>query len=162
MQRLFINVLLTTFLLLFITDGPIKLVSADQMVRFVFNNGTEPIPSPCNADDNAKIDALFVNRRRRLKLKSQSGVETVASRELQAFSAKCKDNCLGIKSCRATDCRGYDGTIKKNRQLQTVATVCQTVLASINQKLDALAVTNTCKDYIHASKRRSECYDDVR
>ena len=111
MQRLFINVLLTTFLLLFITDGPIKLVSADQMVRFVFNNGTEPIPSPCNADDNAKIDALFVNRRRRLKLKSQSGVETVASRELQAFSAKCKRqlsrylklSCDGLSRIRWND-----------------------------------------------------------
>ena len=67
-------------------------------------------------------------------------------------------NCLGIKCCYATGCRGYDGTIK-NRELNTV---CDTVLASINQKLDALAVSNSCKNYLHKDKRKSECYDDVR
>jgi hypothetical protein len=131
------------------------MVSADQMVRYIFNNGIEPSTPACTATDNAMIDALFVNRRRR---QLTTNNDTIA-RGLVTYPAICKQNCLGISSCYATGCGGYDGTIKINKRKLTV---CDTVLAAINQKLDALPVSTTCKSFLHSSKRTSECYDDVR
>jgi hypothetical protein len=145
--------IITTSLISVITIAP-ALVSAEQMVRFIFNNGVEPSSPQCTSTDKAKIDALFVNRRRRLSMSN----ETVA-RELFSYPQKCKENCVGYKCCFATGCLGYDGTIKRNRKLQTV---CDSVLSSINQKLDALAVSSTCKTFLQKSKRKGECYDDVR
>ena len=147
--------IISTFMLLTFILVP-TMVSADQMVRYIFNNGTEPATPPCTTTENAMIDALFVNGRRRQRRTMNN--DTV-SRGLVTYARKCAENCLGIKSCRATGCLGYDGTIIKRRQL---ATVCETVLASINQKLDALPVSATCQSYLHKSKRTSECYDDVR
>lgn len=128
------------------------MVSADQMVRYIFNNGVEPSTPPCTSSEKAKIDALFVNRRRRLTINNET-----TTRELFTYKAKCKKNCEGIKCCFATGCLGYDGT-KNGRQLG----VCDSVLSSINQKLDALSVSSSCKSYIHKDKRKAECYDDVR
>lgn len=132
------------------------MVSADQMVRFIFNNGTEPSPPPCSSADDAMIDALFVDRRRRVAISNNDTV----SRRLFTYPQKCKENCLGIKACRATGCHGYDGTIgRKNRNLQSI---CDSVLSSINQKLDTLAVSSTCKAFLHKNNRKGECYNDVR
>jgi hypothetical protein len=146
--------IITIFMLLTTTIVP-SMVSADQMVRYIFNNGIEPSTPPCTSTENAMIDALFLpktSRRRHLTVSSNS-----TARELVTRSAYCKQNCLGIKSCRATGCLGYDGTIK-NRKLS----VCDNVIVSINQKLDTLPVSASCKGYIHKDKRKSECYDDVR
>lgn len=130
------------------------MVAADQMVRFVFNNGVLPSTYPCSSGDKAKIEALFVNRRRRLTISN-----TTISRELFSYPQKCKENCKGIKCCFATGCFGFDGTIKgQNRELS----VCDTVLTSIGQKLDALSVSSSCKSFIHKDRRIGECYDDVR
>lgn len=136
-------------------------VSADQMVRYIFNNGIEPVIPACNSTETAMIDALFVNRRRRhnrRQLTTTTISNTTISRGLITYPSRCKQNCLGIKCCYATGCQGYDGTIIKNRKLS----VCDNVIASINQKLDALPVSTMCKSYWSSSKRTSECYDDVR
>jgi hypothetical protein len=136
------------------------MVSADQMVRFIFNNGIEPTTTACNPTENAMIDALFLpktGRRRRLRHLRTSN-ETY-SRGLSTYAAVCKQNCLGLKCCRATGCLGYDGSINKNRDLLSV---CDNILLDINRKLDALPVSTSCKSYLAASKRKAECYNDVR
>lgn len=148
-MQLLVTIFSTTILTIIIDP---TLVCADQMVRFIFNNGVEPSTPLCNATEFAMIDALFVNRRRRLAISN----ETV-TRELITYSSKCKKNCKGIKCCRATGCLGFDGTIK-NRKLS----VCDYVLSSIKQHLDVLPVSSACKSYIHKDKRKSECYDDIR
>jgi hypothetical protein len=145
-MQLFSN--LTIFLMLSIITYIPSMVSADQMVRYIFNNGIEPTTPPCTSAENALIDAIFVNRRRQLSSTTMSN-ETIA-RGLATYPAYCKLNCLGIKCCRATGCAGYDGTIFKNRRLN----VCDNVIASINQRLDALAVSTTCKSYLHKDKRK--------
>jgi hypothetical protein len=131
------------------------------MVRFIFNNGIEPTTAVCNPTENTMIDALFLPKtiRRRRRLRHLQTQNETASRDLVTFGAICTRNCLGIKSCRATGCLGYDGTIGKNRNL---ASVCETILADINSKLDALPVSTSCKGYLAASKRKAECYNDVR
>ena len=147
------------------------MVSADQMVRFVFNNGIEPSTPVCNPKENAMIDALFLpkatrRRLRHLKTKNED-VNTEVEADPYMVSAttalKCSDLCIGVKSCRVTGCIGFDGTIKSttkpNRGLQHL---CESKILDIGKELDALPVSTSCKNYLAASKRSAECYDNVR
>jgi hypothetical protein len=74
-MQLFSN--LTIFLMLSIITSVPSMVSADQMVRYIFNNGIEPTTPPCTSAENALIDAIFVNRRRQLSSTTMSN-ETIA------------------------------------------------------------------------------------
>lgn len=137
------------------------MVSADPTVRFYFNNGVDPVKIPCTTTELAMVDAIFVTRRRHLATKNNNVFRhlptnnNTVSRQLKTFPGYCKRLCDLIKSCRVTNCGGFDGT---NRNLLS----CSEITGSINQKLDALSVSSSCKSYLHKDKRISECFDDTR
>ena len=105
-------------------------------------------------------------RLRHLKTKKED-VNTEVEADPYMVSAttasKCSDLCIGVKSCRVTGCIGFDGTIKSttkpNRGLQHL---CESKILDIGKELDALPVSTSCKNYLAASKRSAECYDNVR
>ena len=134
------------------------MVSADQMVRFIFNNGIEPTTAVCNPTENSMIDELFLPKTTRRRLRHLKTNNETDARGLITYASKCAQNCLGIKCCRATGCLGYDGTINHRGLLS----VCDSILLDIGKKLDALPVSTSCKNYLAASKRKAECYNDVR
>ena len=139
------------------------MVSADQMVRFVFNNGLEPSTPVCNPKENAMIDALFLpkaTRRhlRHLKTKKEDvNIEKEADPYMVSATtaSKCSDWCIGVKSCRVTGCLGYDGTIKRI-PLRGLQSLCDSKILDIGKKLDALPVSTSCKNYWqHPSDQRN-------
>ena len=136
------------------------MVSADQMVRFVFNNGLEPSTPVCNPKENAMIDALFLpkaTRRhlRHLKTKKEDvNIEKEADPYMVSATtaSKCSDWCIGVKSCRVTGCLGYDGTIKRiplRRRLRHLKTKKEDV--NIEKEADPYMVSATtaskCSDW---------------
>jgi hypothetical protein len=166
--------------------GPSAFVSAEVMIRVIFNNGRPPSifeGTYCSSTENTLINAIFdlkklLGLRRELRTRSATNVTSSAvtltsttsnvdSREL--YPKKCKDNCAGMASgtCRATDCAGYrrrelmdekDGE-RKDRYLQEEH--CPALVELVQSKLDALQLTSTCRNFLDKSKRVTTCLDDV-
>jgi hypothetical protein len=172
---------LFTIILSILIVGPTSFVSAEIMVRFVFNDGRAPSMwegTYCSSSENTLIDAVFdlknlLGLRRNLRTSlsnttssaETSVEETEEAREL--YPRKCKNNCAGIASgtCRATDCLGYRrrdltaGRDHNDRDLQQ--TQCPALVELVHSKLDALLVSPTCRKFLDKSKRVSTCFDDV-
>jgi hypothetical protein len=167
---------------IFITTST-SFVSAEPMVRFVFNDGRAPSyfeGTSCSSTENALIDAVFDIKkllgrvRRQLRTSSTNITSTESlivppeeeSREL--YPRKCKNNCLGLATgtCRATNCLGYrrrELTDKrgehKNRDLQEMQ--CPALVDLMHSKLDELKISPTCQKFLDRSKRVTTCFDDV-
>jgi hypothetical protein len=130
------------------------------MLRVIFNNGIVPATPPCTAEDNYQLDWAFTNPyvlglnvRRRASISNET-----TGRELVTYPGKCKDACLGVMYCRVTSCLGYDGTIKRNRNLQSK---CDYVMSDIDRKLDKIVLSSSCFDFIGVWKREILCFDDT-
>ena len=155
-------------------------VSADIMVRFIFNNGVSPSSNTsCSDVDYDKIDTIFsfenVNRRH-LRYSNLPGNENNAKdttpRELRSFSRTCKKHCSQYASgtCRATNCVGYRralSRVERNEQSVSVnvAKTCSESLNVMQTQLDALISNNLvsapCQLFLKKSNRISTCYDDI-
>ena len=171
---------IVSFILAF---GPTEFVSAEVMVRFVFNDGRAPSMfegTYCSSTENALIDTIFDLKkllglgRRQLRTSSTTNATLSAgtlvstdSREL--YPRKCKNNCAGLATgtCRATDCGAYrrrelqdetDGN-HKNRDLQEMQ--CPALLELVHSKLDLLELSSTCRKFLDKTKRVATCFDDV-
>ena len=175
---------LSLILLTILVVGPTALVSAETMVRFVFNDGRAPSyfeGTSCSSSENALIDTIFdlkkllgLVRRRQLhtSLSNTTSVEAInatgtESREL--YPRKCKNNCAGLATgtCRATDCLGYrrrelgdkrNGD-RKNRDLQEMQ--CPALVELMHSKLDLLQISSSCRKFLDKTKRVTTCFDDV-
>ena len=177
---------LFTIFMLILAVGPTVFVSAEVMVRTIFNNGRAPSSwenTYCTSTETSLIDQLFDLKkllgRRQLRTSSAevsasptstssaNTTNTTGSREL--YIRKCKDYCKGVAAgtCRATNCVGYRRRdLKENsngghdeRELQTGQ--CPAVVDVLNAALDAVQVSPSCRNYLDKSKRTTECFDDV-
>ena len=176
---------LFTIFMLILAVGPTVFVSAEVMVRTIFNNGRAPSSwenTYCTSTETSLIDNLFDLKKllglRQLRTSSAevsasptststANTTTTGSREL--YIRKCKDYCKGVAAgtCRATNCVGYRRRdLKENsngghdeRELQTGQ--CPAVVDLLNAALDLLQVSPSCRNYLDKSKRTTECFDDV-
>lgn len=172
---------LFTIALTILAARPTAFVSAETMVRFVFNDGRAPSyfeGTYCSSTENALIDTVFDLKkllglvRRQLRTSSvnitstvESNTTTTESREL--YPRKCKNNCAGLATgtCRSTDCLGYrrrelmDGGEYDNRKLQEMQ--CPALLELMHSKLDLLQVSPSCRKFLDKSKRVTTCLNDV-
>jgi hypothetical protein len=140
-----------------------SLVTADRMIRFIFNNGTSPSTSQvCSTADIDKIDAIF-NPVERRHLRTPIN----ATRALASLTAKCKDNCRGFATgtCRATGCRVKRRVLNDNTNDRDRQVTCVDQIKAINDELNNLisinAVSENCKSFIDPILRFASCYDDV-
>jgi hypothetical protein len=168
--------------------GPTTLVSAEIMIRFIFNDGRAPSifeGTYCSSTENSSIDAIFDlktllgRRRRQLRLTSDTN-STISAAPLAsiephtdsrglAYPRKCKDNCAGLAkgTCRATDCVGYRrrklmNEIDEMGQERSLATEqCPALVELVHAKLDALDISSTCRKFLDKSKRITTCLDDI-
>ena len=145
----------------------IQVVSADIMVKVVFNNGNNMTSDAyCSPTDFEKIDEIFtwenVNRRHLRR----TSYDSYASRELATYSTICKNYCKGFArgTCRATRCVGYRRSLSRVRRNEQ-ATTCSVGLSSVQTQLNTLIsdnlVTNTCKTFLSSSTRNATCLDEV-
>ena len=169
--------LLTIFILI-LAVVPTAFVSAEVMVRTVFNNGRAPSSwenTYCTSTETSLIDKLFDLKKLLANAPvnisstevTTSVTNTTGSRQL--YIRKCKDYCKGVAAgtCRATNCVGYRRRdLKENsngghdeRELQTGQ--CPAVVDVLNAALDAVQVSPSCRNYLDKSKRTTECFDDV-
>jgi hypothetical protein len=165
------------------------LIEADKVVVVEFNNGVAPSSTQnCSKADNGKIDNVFnwVSVTRSLRqlqtLGTMSNEPSILSpfdfykdetgmRELSTYSTKCKNACLGyaVGTCRATGCVGYRRALQhegiKDHQRDLQDSVCNNAITQLNNGLNDLvsanAISNSCKSFIDAPKRKFTCYDDV-
>lgn len=158
--------------LLSMYESVIKVVSADVMVRYVFNNGVSPkADTYCSDSDNGKIDEIFKLGSNRRHLRHNNAKEAMP-RELKTYPRYCKNNCVKYApgTCRATNCLGFRRSLNRvGRREASVpaehAQTCSESLTTIQKQLDELIlknlVSNTCKVFLKNSTRTSACYDDV-
>jgi hypothetical protein len=165
--------------------GPTTLVSAEIMIRFIFNDGRAPSifeGTYCSSTENSLINTIFDLKnllgRRHRQLRSTSGTNSTSSavtltphtdtREL-AYPRKCKDNCAGLATgtCRATDCVGYrrrelmDEIDGKGPDERSLVEQCPALVELVHTKLDALSISSTCRKFLDKSKRSTTCLDDI-
>lgn len=165
-----------------------NVVVADRMVRMIFNDGVAPgTNTMCTAAELLLIDPIFnISTHERDLQRTNSSmtnneavtIEENDERELQftKLSAKCRDNCAGFVpgACRATGCsgsrrrnykRGLIETAHVDHRETSVWLSCYEQLNEINFALDTIVnstgISQSCKNYLTKSKRRSECYDDI-
>jgi hypothetical protein len=175
--------LFLTMLPLFLAAKPKAFVSAETMVRIVFNDGRAGNyfeGTYCTSTEENLINTVFDLKkllglgRRQLRASATNTTSSVASttksteaREL--YPRKCKNNCAGMVSgtCRATDCMGYrrreltdkrDGE-EKDRDLQEMQ--CPALVELMHSKLDALEISPSCRRFLDKTKRDTTCFDDV-
>ena len=175
---------LFSILMIITSIGSTAFVSAETMVRFVFNDGRAPSyfeGTSCSSSESALIDTVFdlkkllgLVRRRQLvdsvaNATSAETLETTTEESRELYARKCKNNCAGMVSgtCRATDCVGYrrrelmdhrDGE-HKNRYLQ--GTQCPALVELMHTAIDALQLSPTCRKFVDRTKRVTTCLDDV-
>jgi hypothetical protein len=161
-------------------------VTAESVMRYLFNNGIGDKDLFCDVTDWAKIDPIFehartarrnlrqVNTVRRKRASDFEmdviGRHNIKERELQYTASQCRNFCAGqVKGtyCRATGCTWY--IVRRNlarnmseRDLQE--TWCTITANSINAQLDNLVstnqVSNPCKLLLNAP-RKIECLNDI-
>jgi hypothetical protein len=142
-------------------------VSANSMVRVLFNNGTITSNENCTAADNLLLDALFnTTYRRHLRL---VGHEQKQDRQL--YPLYCKNYCLGyVKgTCRATNCVGYrrqlSNTTSTKSGKTTTNVTCPIRTSIINATLNSLVATNavstSCRNLL-SKPRQFQCYENVQ
>ena len=176
----------TSFVILLLSCLSSKVI-AENVIRYLFNNGVPNSALICNATDWAKIDPFFDNvkstRRslRQVNTISQArtldfemdiiGQHNVKERDLQTHTAAyCKRECEGIASrqyCKASGCTWY--VVRRNlgdnmseRDLQS--TWCTNTANSINSQINNLVATKQlsgpCINLMNAP-RKIECLDDI-
>jgi hypothetical protein len=164
----------------------VKFIDADKVVLVAFNNGIAPSSTQtCSSTDNQKIDnaLAWVSLTRSLRsvgiMPNETSIislnqfwnEEPESRDLATISDRCRRACSGYVTgtCRAIGCVGVRRVLKNGenvdneRELQDA--VCDRSISQINSALNNListnAISNACKSFIDASKRKYTCYDDM-
>jgi hypothetical protein len=132
-------------------------VSADRVIRILFNNGNVlPSNQTCNTADNVKLDQIINSAAAGRNLRT--GAEN-AHRQL--WPAYCQRQCAGFLkgTCLASGCKGYPGV----RDLQLNLS-CDDQIQDISTKLNKLVsnkeVSFNCRALLNAPRNVS-CYDDV-
>jgi hypothetical protein len=162
--------------------APTTVVTADRMVRVLFNNGIDD-GDICTVTDNLKIDAIIAsssvsatyNKRNLRSATSYTdhhnpGIVHEHRRELLYYPRYCKKSCAGYvaTTCRATNCGGYRrrrALNETNRTLQSNGPFnCSRQVKYIETELNKLVENNltssSCTKLL-AKPRNVTCYDDV-
>jgi hypothetical protein len=140
-------------------------VSADRMIRILFNNGNVlPSNESCNTADNVKLDQIINSAAAGRNLRT--GAEN-AHRQL--WPAYCERQCAGFvkNHCLATGCKGYRRGLGKfvaeDRDLQLNMS-CDEQIQDISTKLNNLVsnkeVSFNCRALLNAP-RNVTCQDDA-
>lgn len=174
-------VLVAMAALLSMYETAIAIVSADIMVKYIFNNGLSPSANVyCSDTDYVQVDAIFtfenVNRRQlrdsSISTLNKLNTKGTMSRQLPTYPRYCKNYCAKYVSgtCRATRCVGYRRSLRqgeRNEQSVSVnmAKTCTESLRFMQTQLDTLISNNLvsppCQLFLQNSTRTATCYDDV-
>jgi hypothetical protein len=148
--------------------------TAENVMRYLFNNGIKNGEFSCNATEWAKIDPIFeaVNPNNRnlrqekvynKKSTSHFEIDVIGNNEAKRkllTGAQCKNLCAGQAEgtyCRATGCTWY---IVRRK----LGNWCFDTAGSINAQLDSLVsrklVSSSCQNLLKAP-RKIECLDDI-
>jgi hypothetical protein len=162
-------------------------VNAENVMRYLFNNGIEQAGLNCSATDWAKITSIFNNTspiRRNLRqiniVKKERamdfevdiiGQHNIRERELQKTPAECRNicsryakgqRCIGTQGCEWYIVRRNLASNINERELQE--TWCSKTAKSINTQLDSLVsnsqVSTSCRLLLSAP-RMIDCWNDI-
>jgi hypothetical protein len=139
-------------------------VSADRMIRILFNNGNVlPSNQTCNTADNVKLDQIINSAA------AGRNLRTGADAHRQLWPAYCERQCAGFvkNTCRASGCKGYrrglGNFFAEDRDLQLNMS-CDDQIQDISTKLNKLVsnkeVSFNCRALLSAPRNVS-CHDDV-